>query len=134
MLQTIRTEKVDRENGVICVVFKFPSWVVVLKLSNKVQSLQFCADLSKKSKCVKAIYIYASKRCRYALSGNGIVYYAMSYCFVHIRVWSQRILLNFCWFSIFIAVLITNISWSVAQTSFCESVQWEISDDICKLL
>ena len=51
---------------------------MVLKLSVKVHFLQFCADLSKKSKSIKAIYIYASERSRYTLSENGIVYYAMT--------------------------------------------------------
>ena len=37
-------------------------------LSKKVHFLQFCADLSKKSKYVKAIYIYASQRSRCAVS------------------------------------------------------------------
>ena len=35
----------------------FPSWVVVLKLFKKVYFLQFRADLSKKSKSIKAVYI-----------------------------------------------------------------------------
>ena len=54
---------------------------MVLKLSKKVFFLQFCADPSKKCKSFKAIYIYASDSSRYALSENGIVYYAMTYCF-----------------------------------------------------
>ena len=61
MLQTVRVEKVDEKIGVICLVSMFPSWVMVCKLSKKVQFLQFCADLSKKSKSVEAIYIYASE-------------------------------------------------------------------------
>ena len=52
---------------------------MVLKLSKRVQFLKFCADLSKKSKSIKAIYIYESKKSRYVLSANGIVYYAMTY-------------------------------------------------------
>ena len=64
ILQTVRSEKVDEKNGVICLVSMFPSWVMVLKLSKKVHFLQFCADLSKKSKSIKAIYIYASERSR----------------------------------------------------------------------
>ena len=59
---------------------------MVLKLSKKVNFLQFCADLSKKSKSIKAIYIHASERSRHALSGNGIVYYAMTYSFGDISV------------------------------------------------
>ena len=39
--------------------------------------MQFCADLSKKIKYIKAIYVYASERSCYALSENGILYYAM---------------------------------------------------------
>ena len=43
--------------------------------------MQFCADLSKKSKSVKANYIDASERSCYVLSENGIVYCATTYCF-----------------------------------------------------
>ena len=47
------------KKGVISLVSMFLSRVVVLKLSKKVNFfLQFYADLSKKSKYVKAIYIY----------------------------------------------------------------------------
>ena len=62
MLQTVRAEKVDEKNGVICLVSKFPSWVMVFKLS----------EFSKKSKSIKSVYIYASERSRYTLSENGI--------------------------------------------------------------
>ena len=34
----------------------------------------FCADLSKKPKSVKAIYIHISEKSRYALSKNDMVY------------------------------------------------------------
>ena len=50
--------------------------------------LQFCADLTKKSKSIKAIYIYASERSRYALSENGTVYYAMTYCKIP-QLWAK---------------------------------------------
>ena len=52
---------------------------MILKLSRKAHILQFSADLSKKSKSIKAIYIYAPESSRYALSELGIVYYA---CYV----------------------------------------------------
>ena len=78
--------------------------------------MKFCADVSKKSKSINAIYVYAPERSRYALSENGIVYYAMTYCFGNIRFWIRRILLNFCWVSIFFGILIANILWTVAQT------------------
>ena len=35
MLQTVRAEKVDENNGVICVVSMFPFRVMILKLSRK---------------------------------------------------------------------------------------------------
>ena len=101
---------------VICLVSIFASWAMVLKLSKKVPFLQFCADFSKKSKSVKVIYIYTSENSCYAISESSIVYYAMTYCFEDIRVWSRRMLLNFCWVSIFFDILIANISWTVAQT------------------
>ena len=82
ILQTVRSEKLHGKNGVIYLVSMFPSWVMVLKLSKKVYFLQFCADLSKKSKSVKAIYIYASESSHYTLSENGMVYR----CLKH-RLW-----------------------------------------------
>ena len=75
---------------------------MVLHLSKKVFFLQFCAVLSKKDNSSKAICIYATERSCYALSENGIGYYAMTYCHPDIRVWNQRILLNFCCVCIFL--------------------------------
>ena len=77
----VRAEKTDEKKGVICLVSMFPSWFMVLKLAWKVNLLQFNADLSNKFKSVKAVYIYASERSRYALSENDFVHYAMTYCF-----------------------------------------------------
>ena len=37
-----------------------------------------------------------------------IVYYAMAYCFGNIRVWIQKILLNFCW----VGILFWYFNWS----------------------
>ena len=105
MLQTVRAEKVDEKNGVICLVSKFPSWVMVFKLS----------EFSKKSKSIKSVYIYASERSRYTLSENGIR---------DIRVWSREILLNVCWVNIFFYILIANISWTVTQTPINHIIFW----------
>ena len=49
------------------------------KLSKKVHFLPFCADLSKKSKSVEAIYIYASESFHYIFSENGMVYRSPSH-------------------------------------------------------
>ena len=110
MLQTIRVEKVDEKNVIVCLFFVFPSWIMVLKLSTKVHFLHICAELSSIFKSVKAIYIHVSERSRYALSENGIVFYAITYSFGDIRVWSRIILSNFCWITIFFDILIANIS------------------------
>ena len=59
---------------------------MVLKLSKQVHFLKFCSGISKKSKSIKEIYIYASERPGYARSENDIVYYAMTYCFGDKRV------------------------------------------------
>ena len=74
ILQTAKTEKVDEKDGVISLVSMFLTWVMVLKLSKKVHFLQFCADLSKKPKPVKAIYMYWPESSQYTLSENDIVY------------------------------------------------------------
>ena len=57
--ETVRAQKVEEKNVVICPDSFFPSWVMVLKLPKIVQFLQICADISKKSKCIKAIYLYS---------------------------------------------------------------------------
>ena len=68
MPQTVRERKVDGKNGVIFLVSVFHSRVMALKLCKKVHFLQLWADLSKKSKYIKVIYIYASEKFRGALS------------------------------------------------------------------
>ena len=55
---TVRAGKADEENGAICLVSIFLSWAMAFKFSKKVHFLQFWADLSKKPKYVKEIYIY----------------------------------------------------------------------------
>ena len=80
MWQIVQAEKVDKKNGVICLVFMFPSWVMVQKLCRKVYFLQLCADLSIKSKSIKVIYIYASECSLSTLSENGIAYRGSSHC------------------------------------------------------
>ena len=63
---------------VICLVFMFSSWVMVLKLLRIVSILEFFADVSKKSKTVIAIYAYAFESSRFALLENGIGCYVMT--------------------------------------------------------
>ena len=76
MLETVRKEIGDEKIGVVCLVSIFPSWVMVCKLQ---WFLQFCAELSKKSKSVKASYIYSSKSSHYTISENSMVYMGPSH-------------------------------------------------------
>ena len=51
MLQTVRAEKADEKNGVICLLAKFPSWVMALKLSKKCIFAILCWPKQKTKVC-----------------------------------------------------------------------------------
>ena len=65
-------EKQMKSNGIICLVFMAPSWVMVLNLSKIVSFMQFFADISRKLNFFIAIYVYASESSNLALSEDGI--------------------------------------------------------------
>ena len=69
----------------------FPSWNMFFKLFKKVHFLQLCADLIKKSKSIKAIYIDLSERSCFALSENSIVYYAIMVWFTVLEVLGLKV-------------------------------------------
>ena len=81
MLQTVKTEKANEKDGIICLFSMFLFWVMVFKLSTKVHFGWFfsCTDLSKKPNSVKVIYIYASEISHYTLSENHMVYKCLSH-------------------------------------------------------
>ena len=86
MIKTVRPEKINKK---IELFVHFPCLLPdlwSLKLSKKVHFLKFCADLSKKSKSIKAIYVHATERSCCTITENGIVYSAMTYLFGDIRV------------------------------------------------
>ena len=105
--------------------YQIQKWILQTVKSEKVHEKMELLVWPQKSKSVKAIYMYVSESSRYALLENGIVYYAMTYCFGDFSVWSARILLNFCWVSIFFNILIVNISWTVAQTLINHNSFWK---------
>ena len=45
------------KNEVICLVFKFPSWVMALNLSRKMNLLQFCAEFNKSVKAMSIFHL-----------------------------------------------------------------------------
>ena len=67
-------------------VFMPHSGVMVLKLSKIVSFLQFFADVSKESKAIIAMYVYASGSSCFALLENGVGYYAMNYSLEDISI------------------------------------------------
>ena len=75
-------ERVDEKWGHLS-SFHASFWVNVLKLSKKVHFLQLCAELSKKSKSVKAICIYASESSHYTLTENCMVHRRLKH-----RLWN----------------------------------------------
>ena len=83
----LQTGIVDEKNEVICLVSMFSSWAMVLKSSKKVHFLQFCADLSKKSKSVKATYVYASESSHYTLPES--YYFQMKILLTRQRKWEK---------------------------------------------
>ena len=76
--QIVRAQKVDEKNGVICLAFFFPSWVLVLILPKLCRFCNFLLMSVKKSKAVIAIHVYASESSSSILPENGIGYYAMT--------------------------------------------------------
>ena len=83
MLQTVRTEKVDEKNGVICLISMFPSWVMVLKFSKK---SSFFTVLCWPQQEMKSIYI--SESFVSTLLENGRVYRVQAT--VH-EIWAIKI-------------------------------------------
>ena len=74
---TVRGRKEDKKNGLMNLVFLLPSWFMVHKLSKIVSFVQFFADISKTSKAVIAIFVYASECSRFAFLENGVGYNGM---------------------------------------------------------
>ena len=67
---------------------------MVLKLSKKVDALQFCADLSKKLKSNKASYKYTSKSSHYIVLENDKVYRDLRHCSWDISNWNIKRMLT----------------------------------------
>ena len=72
--QTVRAQKADGKNKVICLISFFLSWGMVLKMTKIMHFLEIWADLSKKPKYMKAIYFHPSERPHHALLKNSIFY------------------------------------------------------------
>ena len=80
LISESQSEERRWKNGVICLASMFHSWIMVLKLLKKMHFLLFYADLSKKYKPARAIYIYASESSYYTLSENFMAHRGLIYC------------------------------------------------------
>ena len=79
MLQTVREEKCDEKNGVICLVSMFSL------LSKKVHFLQFCADLSKISNLLKQ-FTYMHPKGVATHFYKMVLFIMLTYCFRDTRI------------------------------------------------
>ena len=125
MLQTARALRVDEKMGSFV---QFPCSLLQLWSLICLKKWTFCNFVlasARTQKSFKAIYVYVPEKSRYTLSQNGIFYYAMTYFLGDIRVWGWRILLNFCWGSIFFDILFAIVSKTVAQTSINHIIFWK---------
>ena len=73
MLQTVRAGKVDEKNGVICIVFMFSLWVMVLKLSKKCIFGNFWLSSARNSSLLKQ-FTYMLLKVLITLSEYHMVY------------------------------------------------------------
>ena len=137
MLQTVRLVKVDETTGVICLVFMFPSWVMVLKLSKKVYFCDFVLTPAENlSLLEQSTYMHI---CLWKVS---LCTFRKWYCllcydlrFGDIRVWSEIILLNFCWISIFFYIyLMSSGSEPYKPYYFWKECNESFHLHVCKLL
>ena len=114
ILKTGRLEKVGQENGVICLVSMLLSWVIFFKLSKKVHFLQFCADLSKKSKFIKAIFTYMHLKGLVTHFQKMVLFVVLWLTIFEILVFEVE---EFCWISVesttflMFQLLITHERW-----------------------
>ena len=91
---------------------------MVLKLSKKVLFYNFVLTSARNLSLLKQYKYMHPKDLIMHFQKMVIIYYATNYCFGDNRVWIRRILLTFCWLSIFFDILIASILWVVAQTPY----------------
>ena len=122
---TNRLEKVDEKNGVICLVFMLPSWVIVLKLSKKCIFCNFLLTSARNlSRLKQFTYIHLKGL---ATHFQKLMLFIMLWLTVSV-VWVfqvEEFLRIFCWGSIFFEILIAIISWAVAWTAINHSIFWK---------
>ena len=112
MLQRIRAKNIDEENGIICLVPCVPPELWFLNCPEKCIFGNFVLTSTRNLSLLKQFTFMHLK---------GFVTHFRKWCYLlcydfylgDIGVWSRRILLNFCWISIFfdILTLISHERW-----------------------
>ena len=125
ILQTVRLEKVDEKNRVICLVSMLSSWVMVFKLSKKCIFCNFVLTSARNlSRFKQFTYMHLKGLVTHF---QKLMLFIMLWLTVSM-VWVfevEEFFRNFCWVSNFFDILITNISWAVAQTPINHSLFWK---------
>ena len=87
--------KKDGKNEVSFLVSMFPSWVMVIKLSKKVNFCNFVMTLARSLSLLKQ-FTYMHLKGVITHSQKMVLFIMLTYCFGDITVWSQ----NFCYISV----------------------------------
>ena len=114
--------KKDGKNEVSFLVSMFPSWVMVIKLSKKVNFCNFVMTLARSLSLLKQ-FTYMHLKGVITHSQKMVLFIMLTYCFGDITVWSQ-IFVTFL-LSIFFDALIANVSLAVAQTPINHIIFWK---------
>ena len=119
MLQTVKSKK--NRSRKIGSFIQFPRSLPELWSLNCLKKYIFCNFVLTSAKNLSL-----SKQLTYIHFQKMVLFIVLQLDrFGDISVWSWRILLNFCWVSIFFDILITNISWTVAQAPINHSIFWK---------
>ena len=121
MLQTV--EEVEEKDGVICVVFIFPSRVMILKLSKKLHFFNFVLTQEKNLSILKQvthIHLKGLVTCfqKMVVSYAGLMFWR--YWCLNLKNFVKFLLSSICF-----DTLIPNILWTVAQTPIKHIIFWK---------
>ena len=120
MLQTVRAEKVDEINWVICPVSMFPSWVMVFKLSKKVHFCNFVLTSARNLSLLKQF--------TYMQLDDFVTYFQKMVLLITLWLTALEILgfqvEEFLLSQHLFYILIANISWTVAQNAINHIIFW----------
>ena len=114
LLQTIRSKEVDEKSGVIWPLNCLKKHIFCNFVLTSAENL--CLLKQSTYMHLEGLVTHFHKMLLFIILW---VFYFGDVC-----IWNRRILLYFCWFSIFFHILITNTPWTVARTAINQRVKW----------